>query len=302
MTECRRDIIRRHSRPLVPLTTDQQPVLRELRGVRAVLFDIYGTLIVSGSGDVGSAAEGSHSQAFAAAVAAMGLAFDGGAETGARVLQETILHEHERLRRRGVDHPEVDICEIWRLTLDELGRQGRLGQAGGAVDLERLALEYEVRVNPVWPMPDAAECLEDLRRARLTLGLVSNAQFFTRELFPALLGKTLEELGFDPELQFYSYCYGQAKPGRFLHQLAARALAGRGLEADEILYLGNDMLNDVAAARAVGFRTALFAGDARSLRRREDDPRVRGVSPDIVITRLSSLPQCLAARDDSETD
>ena len=36
-------------------------------------------------------------------------------------------------------------------------------------------------------------------------------------------------------------------------------LAEEGIAAREVLYVGNDMLNDVAAASAVGFRTALFA-------------------------------------------
>ena len=42
-----------------------------------------------------------------------------------------------------------------------------------------------------------------------------------------------------------------------------------------------------------GMRTALFAGDARSLRMRETDPRVNGVDPDIVLTDLDQLIDCL---------
>ena len=39
--------------PLDPIPTDYPPQLDVLKGIRAVIFDVYGTLVVSGSGDVG---------------------------------------------------------------------------------------------------------------------------------------------------------------------------------------------------------------------------------------------------------
>ena len=53
------------------------------------------------------------------------------------------------------------------------------------------------------------------------------------------------------------------------------------------------MLNDIAAAAAVGFCTALFAGDQRSLRLRTNDKRVGNVQPDLVLTELPQLIDCL---------
>jgi putative hydrolase of the HAD superfamily len=158
---------------------------------------------------------------------------------------------------------------------------------------EQLALEHEVRANPVWPMPNLEGCLSKLRSAGLALGIVSNAQFFTPELFPALLNHTLQQLGFSPALEFYSYRFGQAKPGRFLYEQARQALSSMSISADEVVYVGNDVLNDVTPARQVGFRTALFAGDARSLRLREGDPRVAGVAADLVLTDLGQLAECV---------
>jgi putative hydrolase of the HAD superfamily len=70
-------------------------------------------------------------------------------------------------------------------------------------------------------------------------------------------------------------------------------LCRRGIRHDEVLYVGNDMLNDIMPANSVGFRTALFAGDARSLRLREDEPSVRGSTPDLVVTDLLDLVRCL---------
>ena len=161
--------------------------------------------------------------------------------------------------------------------------------AVGAVDLRRLAVEYEIRANPCWPMPHLRECLESLRHRGLLLGIISNAQFYTRELFDALLDATPEARGFDPDLQFYSYQHGRAKPGTALHELAVEALRQKRIGCHEVLFVGNDMLNDVLPASRVGFRTALFAGDARSLRRRQRDPRTEGISLDLVVTDLRQI-------------
>ena len=141
-------------------------------------------------------------------------------------------------------------------------------------------------------MPGLRTCVGELRRRRLVLGLVSNAQFFTRELFPALLGQSLEELGFDQDLQCYSYCLGRAKPGLELFEQARAGLELRGIAAANALYVGNDMGKDILPASRLGFRTALFAGDARSLRQ-GNVTHAAPVAPDLVITGLTQLSDCL---------
>ena len=59
--------------------------------------------------------------------------------------------------------------------------------------------------------------------------------------------------------------------------------------------VGNDVRNDILAARRAGLRGALFAGDARSLRLRRDDPACAGLEPDLVLTELPQLPAALRA-------
>jgi putative hydrolase of the HAD superfamily len=215
-------------------------------------------------------------------------------QQAASVLLDAIHADHRRARERGIEYPEVDIVAIWRRTIEDLRERGLLDVAPDEADLQRVAVEYEVRTNPGWPMPGVAACLEALRARDLPLGIISNAQFFTPLLFPALLSRSLETLGFSPRLQFYSYQVGSAKPGLALYERAAAAVAASGWCSHNVLFIGNDMLNDVAAARQVGFRTALFAGDGRSLRARDGDPRVEGVRPDLVVTHLSQLVDCIA--------
>jgi len=284
-----REIIRRSARPLAPIATGERPVSAALHGTKAVLFDIYGTLFASSSGEIGTAGETVETAAFRGALEAIGVSLSGDAESGAQCLHEAIAAGHAESRKRGVEFPEVDIVAIWEAVCHQLAERGTISTHGRSIEPRRLAVEYEMRVNPVWPMPGLLECLNGLRERGTLLGIVSNAQFYTRELFPALLGRTVEALGFAPDLQFYSYRFGEAKPGVALFRHAAEALAARGVAPAEVLYLGNDVLNDVRPAAAAGFRTALFAGDRRSLRRREGDPRVEGVTPDSVVTDLRQV-------------
>ncbi|MGA0334565.1 MAG: HAD family hydrolase [Kiritimatiellia bacterium] len=83
----------------------------------------------------------------------------------------------------------------------------------------------------------------------------------------------------------------EAKPSLRLYQNLLEKL--KEIKPEECLFVGNDMLNDVMPAQRVGMRTALFAGDRRSLRLRSGDSRVQGVEPDLVLTHLNQLMECL---------
>ncbi|NLS95647.1 MAG: HAD family hydrolase [Planctomycetaceae bacterium] len=288
------DVIRRLSRPLEPIATGCPERLDKLPGIRAVLFDVYGTLFISGSGEVGTARQSARGDAFAAALAAVGLAPTASVEPALQYSFDLIEERHAAGRNRGIEYPEIDIFEIWDAVLQRLRRDGAIPQDSyDREDLKRLAVEYEARTNPVWPMPGLADCLKGMADAGLAMGIISNAQFFTRELFPALLGRSTDDCGFAPDLQVYSYEQGHSKPGEGIYRLAAERLAARQIEPSQALCVGNDMLNDIAPAHRVGFRTALFAGDSRSLRLRADDRRVGGIRPDLVVTRLLDLNGCI---------
>lgn len=294
MAETLSDIIRRLSRPLEPIATGQPSRLDKLPGIRAVLFDVYGTLLISGSGEVGTARQSAREDAFAEALQAIGLAPTGPVKPALQYSFDLIEERHKAGRDRGIDYPEIDILEIWHAVLERLRQDGAIPQKPcDPADLKRLAVEYESRTNPVWPMPDLAECLAGLAAAELPMGTISNAQFYTRELFPAFLDQCTDDCGFASDLQIYSYEQGFAKPGKSIYRLAAERLAAHRIAVSETLYVGNDMLNDITPAQEVGFRTALFAGDSRSLRLREDDSRVDGIRPDIIVTRLLDLKGCI---------
>ena len=63
-------LLTEYSNPLEPIPPDIPDYLRSVHNaplralLRAILFDIYGTLVISASGDVGSAANDSREHAF----------------------------------------------------------------------------------------------------------------------------------------------------------------------------------------------------------------------------------------------
>ncbi|MCC5805607.1 MAG: HAD family hydrolase [Opitutales bacterium] len=289
------DRILARSRPLEPVPPGAAPDIRPLPGIRAALFDIYGTLVISASGDISLAEKQDREEAARDAFNAAGIALENDSAPLAPRLHKAILAAQDERRRKGVEYPEVEIREVWDAVLNSLRDDGIL--SGAPVPPARrdaLAVEYECRANPVWPMPGLRETLAELRERGLVPGIVSNAQFYTPLMMESFLGAPLADLGFDPDLCVYSFAEREGKPSFRLYEKLAARLRARGIAPGECLYTGNDQRNDIWPAHETGFRTALFAGDKRSLRLREDDPRCASVRPDRTLTTLDQLRTVLA--------
>lgn len=271
-------------RPLTVTSTGLVPRGALRKPVKAVLFDIYGTLLISGSGDI----QASGSSAPDTLERLQRVLQEYHIATPIEALQEQlrkhIHHTHALLRQKGILFPEVRIEVIWQKIL------------GCPLDtrLKKFALAYELLVNPVWPMPHLVQLLESCRMAGLSLGLISNAQFYTPSTLCWFLKSDLTAAGFDRELRIFSFEAGCAKPSLDLFEIALGRLARGGIAAGETVYVGNDMRNDIRPARQVGFQTVLFAGDRRSLRLRLNNPDCSGLQPDLVVTHLSQLQAALA--------
>ena len=280
------------AQPLEPFPTGETFRGKPASPPRAVLFDIYGTLIISQSGDVGSARAGGKQELFRQALAAVGIAPLRDDQAG--LIHDTyfseILESHQRSRAEGIPAPEVDIITIWHRVLEKtLIEQGFPCEITLEL-LARLAIAYEIRSNAAAPMPGAGRLLEHLEAKNIPRGIISNAQFYTLLLIEALFGKSPEDLGFSADLLFWSYREGCGKPSALLFRKARKALAEREItDPSSVGYLGNDMVKDIIPSRKEGFSAALFAGDVRSLRWGEKDPLYSYLKPDIIITELDQL-------------
>ena len=256
---------------------------------RALLFDVYGTLFCSAAGDISHGAkEAAAGSASGAALESLAAEFAMGGEDMRSFFHGKVT-ELYHARSAETRWPEVQVDHIWADFL----RKQKTGLPASGKNLDaaarELALRYELAVNPVYPMPGAAETIAALRKAGVVMGIISNAQFFTPLLFEAFFGGLPEDLGFDPELMIWSFKTGQAKPSPGLFDAAAKKLEAMGIAAGDCAFVGNDMLSDMYGAMQAGFLGILFAGDSRSLRLREDDQRLQGLRPDRIIRGLNEL-------------
>ena len=282
-----RDIVRQKSFELMPIQTNLEPRLRKIEGIKAVIFDIYGTLVISGSGDISLAEKEDRESAIREVLEEMQVRIPDREIALNKLFHDTIKSFHENQRCGDVDFPEVEIRDVWK----EVLRKAELGTSLSLEEIESLAVRYEVRVNPVWPMPGLAGVLDDLRERRLSLGIISNAQFYTPVLFEAFLDGRPDSIGFDDELCIWSYEELRGKPSRELFTKCISLLAAKGIRPEQAIYVGNDMRNDIVPAGEAGMRTALFAGDARSLRLRSHDPA--SLPTDLILTDLEQLLDCI---------
>ena len=182
------DIIKRSSSPLIPESTGAEPLLPNLPDIRAIVFDVYGTLFISESGDISLAEESDREDLMRQAFSLCGI---GPARDDIRLVDrfhQTIHGFQDNRREQGIAWPEVEIREVWQALLDRLIAENVIdGASPSPSRLEELAVTYECLSNRIWPMPGLRETLSAIRERGLLLGIVSNAQFYTPLLFEGSL-------------------------------------------------------------------------------------------------------------------
>jgi FMN phosphatase YigB (HAD superfamily) len=234
--------------------------------IRAVIFDIYGTLLIAPPGAVKHDPE--FDPVLRDILSAAG--YDLG-DSPTSVLHATVRRHHAE---SGHAHPEIDLMRIWQEIL------------ATSEDLTDLVTTVENAWHPCRPMPRARETLGRLSAEGVMLGVLSNAQANTLSALDGTLGPVNHLLS--PELTLLSYQHGIAKPSPELFNLLARCLEASGISPEETLFVGNDPRQDITPAKAAGFRTALFAGHPDSLRPGECEP-------DLTLRSLSEIPSATSS-------
>ena len=280
---------------LSPIDTGVQSQIKADKGIKAIVFDIYGTLLVSSSGDIDQAEISTQNLENALSASHIEVVKDN-SEALQHILDDfeyTIKICHREAKRNNIPYPEIDILSIWEIVLLH-ARRKNLVRFNDDANILRMTCIFEFLSNQVFPMPGMKTVIEKLKERGYPLGIVSNAQFYTPVVMNYFLNNTVsfnEEIkNFDSELIVYSYKLGKGKPDTALFADLVPVLKKKyNLQPEEVLFVGNDMLKDIYPSNQQGFKTALFAGDKRSLRTREDDARVNGLKPNYVITKLEQL-------------
>ena len=289
------------SENLQPIPTTFCPNLKtdSKEKVKAVIFDIYGTLLISSSGDIDQASL--NKENMRAAMETGGFDLSGCKhETYSFLLdqlQEQVKKQHEELKIQGHPYPDVDIFKVWKGMFDVAESKGLI-KLGGNESWADAIMVFELLSNRVYPMPGMKEVLQEIKKMGIPIGIVSNAQFYTPIIMNYFLTgefSTDQHIDlFDEDLSVYSFKELRAKPDTALFNKFIPVLNSKyNIEPSETIFVGNDMLKDVYTATKAGLRTVLFAGDERSLRLREDDPRVKGMFPDFIINDLKQLTKII---------
>ena len=261
--------------------------------IKAVIFDIYGTLIISSSGDIMQSSY--DASMFSVALSASGFQINVAEEELIDIhpiFEKEVIQGKEIATKSGIPFPELNIVEVWQRTLKKAEAKGLIS-SNRFPNYKLFTFLFELNSNQVWPMPGLKESLDELKGKGYPLGIVSNAQFYTPVIMNYFLYNKIkgDEFidGFENDLSVFSYKMLRGKPDTAVYEELVEPLRKRGLSPKDVLYVGNDMLKDIYAASQVGFKTCFYAGDMRAYRLRKDHPEASRVRPDFIITELKQL-------------
>lgn len=212
--------------------------------IRAVIFDIYGTLLEVSppTEDAPARWEQLWRDSFTTsprlALAQFSAACD-----------NIVTREHAHARARGIPFPEVCWPAVATEALPEL-------RGFPVVERDRFLVQQAQLWHTVRMAADTAAILRWLKDRPGLLGIASNAQAYTlRELEKALATHALGMDLFESHLCFWSFEHGFSKPDPHVFQILTARLAGLGISPREILMVGDRFDNDIKPAKAHGWRT-----------------------------------------------
>jgi putative hydrolase of the HAD superfamily len=287
------------SEKLSPMLTGIKPYYEKNSNIKSVVFDIYGTLLISASGDIDKAEMTTSILKNTFNMLNIKLLQDTNTNEEAilsAILQKlvsTVKEDHEKSREDGVLYPEVDILKVWERVL-KFAQENKFIEYEYKINISHLTFIFEFFSNPIYPMPAMKEVILQLNKKGIPLGIISNAQFYTPVILNYFINNYYSEDDivsyFEPDLTVFSYKKLKSKPDESLFSEIIPVLDHKyDITPDEVLFVGNDILKDIYPAKQVGFRTALFAGDKRSYRIRSDNPELAGIKPDYLITDLEQI-------------
>ncbi len=230
--------------------------------VRAIIFDVYATLLQVGAPPAD--AEARWTELFAEMLGEPPSLSR--TEFSVRSSQ-VIAQQHAAARVRGIRCPEI----LWPSIVSEV----LPGLSRWPTKKFEEFIFRQMQIGRTLRLADhAGECLRHLNEKGSPLGIASNSQHYTlRELGEALHGAGLNLSLFDPHLCFWSFQNGFSKPDSHVFQILTARLEARGISPGETLMVGDRLDNDIQPARAHGWQAwqlvsksqAGLSGDWREL-------------------------------------
>ncbi len=296
--------------PPEPVSTNATAFVKPLKGIRGVAWNVYGTLLRITSGRLRfKHPELSQMQvALEKIIAEFNMWHSMPRKPGPpweqlndqylRILEEQRMSDTQRKGER----PEVDSSRIWRKLLRRLAEKGYdydMNLYGDPEELsDKVAYFFHSCLQGVEAAPNALNALAFVSDSKLTQGLLAEAQSFTIvQMLRALRAQgTLPPLGtlFALDTLTLSFQEGVAKPSPSLYRNCLEKFRSHGIGPSEVLYIGNRLSDDLAIAKGVGMRTALYAADKTSLRATKEEMKNPEMRPDRLLTDLAQIRDILA--------
>jgi putative hydrolase of the HAD superfamily len=205
----------------------------------------------------------------------------------------------------GEKHPEISLDKAWEAIVKKLMQNEytfNTGFYGSLNDYTRkIAYFFQRSLQGAACYPGAAEALRYVHEHVGTQGLLGDGQSFTA----LQLGRALREQGAGaaevaewlPErLHVLSYAVRARRPSERLFKEMLARLKDRDIDPGEVLHVGASATLDVAPARRLGMRTALFAGDKASLQVTAEQLKQSQTRPDVLITDLPQIAEVVGGR------
>jgi FMN phosphatase YigB (HAD superfamily) len=212
--------------------------------IRAIIFDIYGTLLEVGPPPPDADARWQRlcHDLLRAEPRLSRLQFSVASS-------QVIARHHKAAQARGIPWPEVHWPAIVAEVMPELAQISRHDQ-------EQFLFRQIQTGHSTRMAAEAAATLRWLKDRPSLLGIASNAQAYTmRELTEALAARELGMDLFDSHLCFWSFEHGFSKPDPHVFQILTTRLAALGISPQETLLVGDRLDNDIEPAKAHGWQT-----------------------------------------------
>jgi histidinol phosphatase-like enzyme len=285
-----------------------KPHLVLLPQVRAVLWNVYGTLLRLNGGELWF----EHPQAFV-----MGVALDktiqefkmwasmsrkpGQPADYLKQMYTQVLTENRSVPGGGEKYPEVASERVWESLIKKLLQKDYKFDAGFFGSLNefsrKVAYFFHASLQATACNDGAAVALRHVAEQGLKQGLLADGQCFTRvQLQRGLAAQdgdiVLDKL-LDKDLVILSCEVRGRKPSERLFRQAVNALNQQGIAPNEVLHVGARIQQDLLPARRLGMRTALFAGDRLSLQATAEQLKEPTSRPDVLLTELSQIAEII---------
>lgn len=292
--------------PKVPTAkaVNANPSAKPLPGIKAVLWDVYGTLLRVSDGRF---------TLFPDEEVRLQIALDKTIhefnmwnhmyrkpgppwQSMIGIYRSTIERQSMRASSKG-DVTDVNLVETWQTLIGKLFEKEYTFDEGTYGDLdefaEKVAYFFHCCLQATEARANAVSAMTDLSAAGVTQGFLADGQSFT-------LLQTLRALSMQAELPplhelvrrqtlIFSYVDGVKKPSRSLYATAVQNLKELGIQPEETLHISCRLSTDLVPARAAGMKTALLVAEKSGLEVDANVLKDPATRPDRLLTDLSQV-------------